>query len=57
MSDVPSAKGMEKYPDEPIGYYDGLPCTCLDSCRSACKGQACGCEACNASYQDFLSVE
>lgn len=37
-------------PDEP------LPCSCQPSCPSNCKGE-CGCAACHAAYQDFLSAE
>ncbi len=40
--------------------YLGIPCTCLDDCLRVgnwpYKG-TCGCEACHASYADFLSEE
>jgi len=50
----PSKKGIKKYP--PDGYYEGVPCTCKDKCLYNCKGE-CGCKACKALYQDFLSDE
>lgn len=50
----PSAEGLHKYPPE--GRYEGYACTCKPECTYDCKGQ-CGCRACNASYQDFLSTE
>lgn len=33
-----------------------VPCTCLNSCSSACKGTRCKCKACNMHWQDFLSA-
>jgi len=51
----PTYEGELKYP--PTGYYDEeFPCTCTEECRLNCKGE-CGCEACKASYSDFLSLE
>lgn len=55
----PTARGAEKYPDQPIGYYcanemPGDPCTCKDACTGYCKG-ACGCLACHNAYADFQS--
>jgi len=34
----------------------GLVCTCNESCPSDCRGE-CGCEACRAKYNDFLSCD
>jgi len=46
-------KPEEKYPD---GYYYEFPCICTEKCKDACTGE-CGCKACAAAYNDFLSVE
>jgi hypothetical protein len=45
----PTEEGKRRY--EPDGLYEGLPCTCKDSCPYDCKGQ-CGCEACLSAYSD-----
>ena len=55
----PTDAGRAKYP--PDGYYHAtpgemIPCTCEPSCLGGCKGE-CGCKACHAAYQDFLSFE
>ena len=49
----PTVTGKEKYPD---GYYYEFPCICTEKCKDACTGE-CGCKACAAAYNDFLSVE
>jgi putative endonuclease len=36
--------------------YNGILCTCTDQCSSPCKGR-CGCNACRACCDDFLSSE
>jgi hypothetical protein len=51
----PSPTGKAKYPEDPVGFYIDLPCTCTPACPSACKGDACGCKACNANYNDDLT--
>lgn len=49
----PTQAGAEQYP--PDGLYEGIPCTCKWTCVG-CKGE-CGCDACWAAYQDFLSTD
>jgi hypothetical protein len=54
----PTEEGKKRYPPDGI-YDDGagpFVCTCKPECPPACKGK-CGCEACHAGYQDFLSCE
>lgn len=55
MPDAPLAEKPVTGKNWPNGY-DGVPCTCPDSCDYACKGE-CGCKACHDAYQDFLSDE
>lgn len=52
---VPTSVSRKNYPDSvPPGYYEDYPCTCDPQCDDPCKG-GCGCEACSASYEDYLS--
>ena len=55
----PTEEGKKRY--SPDGYYrdhptDGerYPCLCTEECMRPCKGE-CGCPACDASYNDYLS--
>lgn len=58
----PTAEGIRRYPEAPVGYYTDdhfdreswRPCTCTPDCPASCKG-ACGCDACSTAYSDFLS--
>lgn len=51
---TPTAEGLRRW--EPDGMYDGVPCTCKETCKDPCKGErGCKCEACDRSYQDYLS--
>jgi len=61
----PTEEGMRRHP--PDGIYKGgffadadkifwEACTCSSDCPYPCKGQ-CDCKACNANYNDFLSME
>lgn len=55
---TPTKEGLERYP--PDGYYrldeeDSEPCTCKTDCPMPCNGQ-CGCSACDAAYQDWLTL-
>ncbi len=59
MADLePTEKGKRNYPySRPRpGFYDGVPCTCTESCPDPCKDD-CDCEACHRAYGDFLSLE
>lgn len=48
-------EGVKRYP--PFGFYGkDNPCTCTEQCSNPCKG-TCGCAACRAAYNDFLSME
>ena len=48
----PTDDGLRRW--EPFGFYACHACTCLPTCDDPCKGD-CGCEACDAAYQDYLS--
>lgn len=61
----PTEEGKIRYP--PYGIYKGdffneadndfwEVCTCSQHCPNPCKGQ-CGCNACNTTWNDFLSME
>jgi len=50
----PTEFGLRLYP--PDGLYDGEPCTCLSGCWDSCSGK-CGCLACGAAYNDYLSSQ
>ncbi len=46
-------------PASPKDYWDEsdeqwIRCTCTEECAALCHGE-CGCEACTASYRDYLS--
>ena len=61
----PTEEGKRRHP--PDGIYKGdffdeadkdfwEVCTCSENCPDPCKGQ-CGCKACRANWNDFLSME
>jgi len=54
----PTAEGRKRY--SPTGTYDDgcgvYSCTCKPDCEDPCEGR-CGCEACDAAYQDWLSIQ
>ena len=60
MERKPTKTGVKAYP--PNGYYmethfhEEYPCTCTERCGPNCKGE-CGCKACSACWNDFLSSE
>ena len=64
VMEIPTNEGKRRYP--PDGIYKGgfsdkdknfwEVCTCTKGCPDPCKGQ-CGCKACRACYNDFLSAE
>jgi hypothetical protein len=58
-AEQPTDEGRKRY--EADGFYvvDAdwrIACTCKPTCPADCKGE-CGCKACEAAYQDFLSQE
>lgn len=51
---VPSAAAIKRH--GPDGKYDGIACTCAETCEYACTGK-CGCAACSSSYGDSMEYD
>lgn len=45
----------ERYPPDGVYHEAEERCTCRPDCPHDCKGE-CGCKACDARWQDWLSI-